>query len=134
MIQKISDLLENSLTYKNRLQLSTHYLLSYISNFHVNILFNNSLIPINSIAFLFSGSGTGKDKSINKLKDLFSNGYDIIENHIEMLIDDMNKGKEKPKAFKYVIGDIELSTPEGLLANLDKLTKLGLGSNNVNIL
>lgn len=141
-IIKIVDAIDTKLTQKMKIQLVVHYFTFFASQFRKSILFENQYIPINSISFLFSYSGSGKDTTINKIKSMFRAGMNIIEeervrlNHLRA-IDLLNKSddkKAKLENFLLALPPLEfgLSTPEGLVSSIDTNQMLNIGSININ--
>ena len=59
---------------------------SFASQFKRNLmLWDDSSIPLNSIAFVLTGSGAGKDSSVKAARKCFSPGYDAILKNREAL-------------------------------------------------
>jgi len=55
-------------------------LILYASHLRRNMThWDGGSIPVNSIAFVIAGSGTGKDSSVNAARKCFKPGYDIIK-------------------------------------------------------
>lgn len=141
-IVKIVDAIDTKLTQKMKVQLVSHYFTFFASQFRKPILFENQLIPINSISFLFSYSGSGKDTTINKIKSMMRNGLNVIEEErnrlnnvraIELLEQSDNK-KDRLEDYLLSLPPLEfgLSTPEGLASSIETNQILKLGSININ--
>lgn len=141
-IVKIVDAIDTKLTQKMKVQLVSHYFTFFASQFRKPILFENQLIPINSISFLFSYSGSGKDTTINKIKSMMRSGLNVIEEErnrlnnvraIELLEQSDNK-KDRLEDYLLSLPPLEfgLSTPEGLASSIETNQILKLGSININ--
>lgn len=131
--------LDTNLTNKQKLQLVCHYLCTYASQFRIPIFFDNQNIPINSISFLFSYSGSGKDTTINKIRQIFNNSYDLIYKYLEhknneQALEQCNGDPSKIDKYLYKLPPLEvgISTPEGLLDSINTLQNFDIGSINVN--
>lgn len=141
-IIKIVEALDSKLTTKMKIQLVSHYFAFFASQFRKPILFENQLIPINSIAFLFSYSGSGKDTTINKIRSIMRKGISIIDeerdrlNHLRAveLFNQSKDKKAKLENFMLNLPPLEfgLSTPEGLASSIDTNQELNIGSININ--
>lgn len=56
---------------------------TFASQFKRKILLSDdTLVPINAISFVITGSGKGKDSSVKAARKCFKDGYDLIYNHI----------------------------------------------------
>lgn len=141
-IVKIVGAIDTKLTQKMKVQLVSHYFTFFASQFRKPILFENQLIPINSISFLFSYSGSGKDTTINKIKSMMRSGLNVIEEErnrlnnvraIELLEQSDNK-KDRLEDYLLSLPPLEfgLSTPEGLASSIETNQILKLGSININ--
>lgn len=141
-IVKIVDAIDTKLTQKMKVQLVAHYFSFFASQFRKPILFENQLIPINSISFLFSYSGSGKDTTINRIKDIFRESMEVIEDERQRLnnvravelLNQSNDKKAKLDDFLISLPPLEfgLSTPEGLVSTIDTNQMINIGSLNVN--
>ena len=142
IVERIVEVLDTKLPYTCKLQLSSYFITFLASQFREPILLNGNKITINSIAFLFSQSGTGKDTTINKLMDLIRPSLDLIlDRRDEMnadrafqLLQDSGNEKKTVKDFLVDLPDIYLgvSTDEGLVQALEDNNKIPLGSISVN--
>lgn len=55
-------------------------LTTFASQFRRNLrLWDDSSIPVNSVSFVITGSGDGKDSSVKAARKCFTSGYDMIE-------------------------------------------------------
>ncbi|HEG8132221.1 TPA: hypothetical protein SFZ56_000515, partial [Campylobacter coli] len=70
--------LDTRLEDRMKLQLVVHSFINLFSNLRIPISIDNQLVPINSIAFLFSPSGSGKDSTINKINGILSSSVGLI--------------------------------------------------------
>jgi hypothetical protein len=62
-------------------------LTSFAAQFRRNIeLADGTEVPVNAISFVISGSGAGKDSSVNKARKCFKTGLDMIEDHRKKLV------------------------------------------------
>jgi hypothetical protein len=72
------------ITDKMRLMIAKSEIVLYAGMFNRNMsLWNDSNIPINSISFIVSASGTGKDKAARGIRKCFDDGYTIINHQRE---------------------------------------------------
>ncbi|HEG8169634.1 TPA: hypothetical protein SFZ82_001783, partial [Campylobacter coli] len=108
----------------------------------IPISIDNQLVPINSIAFLFSPSGSGKDSTINKINGILSSSVGLIldkrnQINFEQAEKLLRNSKEKNVELndfllKLPPLDIGISTVEGLTSSLEVNQRIPLGSINVN--
>lgn len=142
---KIKDTLDSKLTDKQKIQIICHYMIHFASQFRKAIYFEKGFIPINSIAFLFNYSGSGKDTTIRTIKSIFSDGLKRVEekrnniNNIqaaERYNADVEMGVKgiKIKDYLYKLPPLEfgLSTPEGMISSLETNQMINVGSININ--
>lgn len=128
---------------KMKLTIAVSELIVFTSQFRRNILhWNNSLIPINAITFCLTGSGVGKDSSVNVMRRNFWAGYEKI-NEIR-LNTAISKAIEEAKAKKQVNAStqsvyekfftppiplfVSPSTVEGYIQYLNELDDDGIGA------
>ena len=142
-INELADSIPNKLDPKMKLTIAVSEIILFASQFRRNIKhWNNSLIPINAITFCISGSGTGKDSSINAMRKNFLGGYEVI-NHLRV-----EKAKETAKSIarskglampdspdvyeKFYDKPMPLfvapSTNEGFIQYLNELDRSGIGA------
>lgn len=141
-VLEIVKTLDSKLTEKQKIQLVCHYMVFFASQFRKAILFENQHIPINSIVFLFNYSGSGKDTTINRIRTIFRDGLEVVEEERKRInlaqatekLNACNDNKAKIKDFLYNLPPLEigLSTPEGLVLSLDNNQAIKLGSLNIN--
>lgn len=132
----------NRIHQKMKLTIAVSELVLFASEFRRNILhWNNSLIPINAITFIISGSGFGKDSSINAMRKNFASGYkQINEERKRLAIDRAKKeavSKKQAKSsneevyMKFYKNPMPLfvspSTNEGFIKYLNTLDEDGIG-------
>lgn len=137
---KIVSCLDTDLTKPMKIQLLFHYLTFLVSQFRIPILFNHQYIPINSICFMFSYSGSGKDTTINILRNLIAPSMNLIKNRIDELNFSQSEQKALQKGdndlYKYLIEtppfEIGVSTAEGFIQAIENKQKFPIGSINVN--
>ena len=138
--QHIIDSIPTQLTPPMKLQLLVHYLTLLMSQFRIPISYNGQLIPINSISFLFSYSGSGKDTTINILKNMIEPSLNLIEEQQQNFnikrAEDIWQRSGKGEIEDYLLNippmEIGISTPEGLIQSLENLSKVPLGAININ--
>ena len=142
-INELADSIPNKLDPKMKLTIAVSEIILFASQFRRNIKhWNNSLIPINAITFCISGSGTGKDSSINAMRKNFLGGYEVI-NHLRV-----EKAKDAAKSIarskglampdspdvyeKFYDKPMPLfvapSTNEGFIQYLNELDRSGIGA------
>ena len=142
-INELADSIPNKLDPKMKLTIAVSEIILFASQFRRNIKhWNNSLIPINAITFCISGSGTGKDSSINAMRKNFLGGYEVI-NHLRV-----EKAKDTAKSIarskglampdspdvyeKFYDKPMPLfvapSTNEGFIQYLNELDRSGIGA------
>lgn len=134
--------LDTRLEDRMKLQLVVHSFINLISNLRIPISIDNQLVPINSIAFLFSPSGSGKDSTINKINGILSSSVELIldkrnQINFEQAEKLLRNSKEKNVELndfllKLPPLDIGISTVEGLTSSLEVNQRIPLGSINVN--
>lgn len=126
-----------------KLTIAVSELILYMSQFRRNIkIWNNSLIPINAITFCITGSGVGKDSSINAMRKNYRLGYEHInairEEKAVLKAIEQAKAKKLAKAdsietySKFLKKPIPLftapSTVEGYIAYLNSIDSDGIGA------
>ncbi|EPX3987289.1 hypothetical protein ACWZUH_000024 [Campylobacter fetus] len=142
-INELADSIPNKLDPKMKLTIAVSEIILFASQFRRNIKhWNNSLIPINAITFCISGSGTGKDSSINAMRKNFLGGYEVI-NHLRVeKAKDAAKSIAKSKGLampdspdvyeKFYDKPMPLfvapSTNEGFIQYLNELDRSGIGA------
>lgn len=142
-INELADSIPNKLDPKMKLTIAVSEIILFASQFRRNIRhWNNSLIPINAITFCISGSGTGKDSSINAMRKNFLGGYEVI-NHLRVeKAKDAAKSIAKSKGLampdnpdvyeKFYDKPMPLfvapSTNEGFIQYLNELDRSGIGA------
>lgn len=133
---------EESVSEKMKLTLAVNEIILFASQFRKNIAhWNGSKIPINSISFVFSKSGTSKDKSINLLRKTFTQGYEFLneireENALEnakSLLESQGKDPDNMTLLNKVYTKpsplfVAPSTNEGFIQHLNELDEEGIGS------
>ncbi len=142
LIHNLTNVIQTKLEQRMKLQLAVHNLVFYISQFRPNVVYIGQAIPINSIAFLFSQSGTGKDTSINQIKRVFESSFDLIEDRrMQLNTIRANKLLEANINSKATLEDymlrlpelnVGVSTDEGLILSIAEAQKISLGSLNIN--
>ena len=132
-----------SIPYRMKLTIAASELVLFASHLRRNINhWNGSMIPINAISFVISGSGSGKDSSVSATRKCFKDGYIIIEakrkdiatNNAQKLA--MAAGKSDPhewntyKEFYRVPNPLFVapSTSEGFIQHLNDLDSAGIGA------
>lgn len=142
-LEKLSSVIpEESVSDKMKLTLAVNEIILFASQFRKNIQhWNGSKIPINSISFVFSKSGTSKDKSINLLRKTFTKGYELLNELREEKA--LERAKNKVRAKGKDDSDPNLiakeyrkpnplfvapSTNEGFIQHLNELDEEGIGS------
>ena len=128
---------------KMKLTIAVSEFILFASQFRRNILhWNTSSIPINAITFCITGSGVGKDSSINAMRKNYRLGYEFINSvregkAIEAAIRSAkNKNLAKadtPEVYsKFYSPPIPLfaapSTVEGYIAYLNEIDEDGIGA------
>lgn len=138
-IKEIVNSFTTSLNDKMKLQLFIHYLSVWASQFRIPVFLNRQYIPINSIGFLFAPSGSGKDTTINQIKNIFKNSFESInaylqEKNIEQARARAEKSTNEYTSYLEYIPPLEIgiSTAEGLLSSIQSLQKFDIGSLNIN--
>lgn len=59
--------------------ISATQLIVFASQFRRNILlWDNTLVPVNTISFCIAGSGMGKDSAVHASRKCFKSGYDLV--------------------------------------------------------
>lgn len=103
---------------------------------------NGSLIPINAISFVISGSGSGKDSSVSAARKCFSDGYKLLDTKRKDIATQkairaaMTAGKDTPEEWNtykefYVAPNplfVAPSTSEGFIQHLNDLDAAGIGA------
>lgn len=120
---------------------ANYTLANFISQFHIRFDLNGTLIPVNYIGFLLSGSGNGKDSSINAQEQALEKGYNAIDHY--------RKEAEIARAKRQALeqeGDEavwkqfykqplplanSLSTVEGIISRLNKFKRDGIGMSSI---
>jgi len=78
--QTVDSINNPQIPYRFKLTIAASELVLFASHFRRNIEhWNGSMIPINSLSFVISGSGSGKDSAVNAARKCFKEGYAIIE-------------------------------------------------------
>lgn len=131
--------IDTNLTEKMKYQIVCHYLTHLVSQLRIPVVFNNQRIPINSISFLFSYSGSGKDTTINKIKNLIEPAMSLIETRRKDINEEQARelAGDNPKDIAKYLNklpplEVGISTAEGLVASISECQKLPLGSININ--
>ncbi len=129
--------------YRFKLTIAVSELILFASQLRRNIHhWNGSMIPINAISFVISGSGSGKDSSVSAARKCFSEGYKIIETKRKEIATQnaiksaMLSGKPDPQEYNtyrdYYITPNPLfvapSTSEGFIKHLNDLDSAGIGA------
>ena len=130
-------------TEKMKLTIAVSEFILFASQFRRNILhWNTSSIPINAITFCITGSGVGKDSSINAMRKNYKLGYEFINSIREnkAVNDAIRSAKNKNLAkadtlevySKFYSPPIPLfaapSTVEGYIAYLNEIDDTGIGA------
>lgn len=139
-VKNIVGILNSKLTHSMKIQLVSHFFCVWASQFRIPIRLEGQDIPINSIAFLFSYSGSGKDTTITAIKNIFKKSFERIKDTLNMInmeqaeIKAANVKNGKLDNFLTPIPPLEIgiSTPEGLMKSLDNLNQFNFGSLNIN--
>ena len=115
----------------------------YASQFRRNILhWNGTEVPINAISFVVTGSGDGKDSTLNAVRRCFSTGYNMINDRRKELAkqsaiqEAREAGESNPTAWEvyknYYRAPNPLfvapSTTEGFIQHLNDLDYDGIGA------
>ena len=132
-----------SIPYRMRLTLAVSELITYISQFRINIRhWNDSLIPINAITFCIATSGASKDSSARAVRKCFEEGYSIInkvrkeEAKNRAIAQAKDNGCDVPESFAcykdfYKAPNplfVGISTNEGFIQHLNDLAEDTLGA------
>lgn len=133
----------NKIPLKMKLSIVMSELVLFISQFRKNIAHpNTSKIPINAISFCITGSGAGKDSSVNIVRKNFAKGYEVINQLREQRAIDKAiakavkekkaKASEESVYMQYYSKPYPLfaapSTPEGYISYLNELDNDGIGA------
>jgi hypothetical protein len=132
-----------AIPYRMKLTIAASELVLFASHLRRNIRhWNGSMIPINSISFVISGSGSGKDSSVSAARKCFKEGYSIIEAKRKDIATKnaqkqaMAAGKNDPnewntyKEFYQTPNPLFVapSTSEGFIQHLNDLDAAGIGA------
>lgn len=132
-----------NIPYRMKLTIAASELVLFASHLRRNIHhWNGSFIPINSISFVISGSGSGKDSSVSAARKCFSEGYKVIETKRKEVATQkaitaaMLAGKQNPSEWEnykdYYSAPNPLfvapSTSEGFIQHLNDLDAAGIGA------
>lgn len=130
------------------LQMKSVIAVSQLTNFAAQFRRNIKLwdgsteVPVNAISFVISGSGAGKDSSVNAARKCFKSGYELIENtrYREVVKDAIKAADVAEEEFpddyatykKYMKPippiDITPSTGPGLIKHVNDIADLGITS------
>lgn len=130
------------------LQMKAVIAVAQLTNFAAQFRRNISLwdgdteVPVNAISFVISGSGAGKDSSVNAARKCFKEGYEIIEKvrYNAVVKDAIQSAKSAEEEFpedyatyrKYMKPippvDITPSTGPGLIRHVNDIANLGITS------
>jgi hypothetical protein len=130
--------------YRMKTAIAVSEFILFFSQFQKKIkLHDDTLVPINGITFIISGSGSGKDSSKNRVRSCFGPGYMVInqkrkENAKRRAIESAREdGLENPEAFEVYksyyrspnpLFSAPSSTIEGLTMDFNALEAEGLGA------
>ena len=144
IIRQIVDSINSpQIPYRMKLTIAASELVLFASHLRRNIRhWNGSLIPINAISFVISGSGSGKDSSVSAARKCFSLGYKVIESKRKEIATQnaiklaMAAGKTDPhewntyKEFYQAPNPLFVapSTSEGFIQHLNDLDSAGIGA------
>ena len=132
-----------AIPYRMKLTIAASELVLFSSHLRRPIKhWNGSLIPINAISFVISGSGSGKDSSVSAARKCFKDGYAIIEAKRKDIATRnaqqaaMSAGKADPHEWNtykefYVAPNplfVAPSTSEGFIQHLNDLDAAGIGA------
>lgn len=132
--------LKSKLTLPMKMQLVAHYFCVWASQFRKPIVYDGNRIPINSIAFLFSYSGSGKDTTKTAICDkIFGESFSYIGSMLKIQNEEQAElkmqvegAKNSAKFIKPIPPlEIGISTPEGLLKSIENLNEFNFGSLNL---
>ena len=145
ILSKIVDAIPNQgIPSRMKYTIAISELILFASHMRKNIAhWNGSLIPINTISFSISGSGTGKDSSVKAARKCFSSGYQILDKKRKDIATEKAiklatlAGKENPedwavyKEFWRSPDDLFASpdsTLKGLIKHFNALEDSGIGA------
>ena len=131
----------NSIPISMAVSFGIYSMANFISQFQWKINLGGSKIPTNTISFLLSGSGNGKDSTVNAQRKAMDAGYILIEGKRE----EANKERAKARAEEEDGDDSNwqkfykeplplensISTVEGLTYRLNTFSKAGLGMSSI---
>ncbi len=119
-------------------------LTNFAAQFRRNIALwdGDTEVPVNAISFVISGSGAGKDSSVNSARKCFKAGYELIEDmrYKEVVKDAIQSARYEEEEFpddyatyrKYMKPippvDITPSTGPGLIKHVNDIANLSLSS------
>jgi len=80
IVQQGMDTVAGEIPFKLKLAITLSELITFVSHIRKPIeLYDGTLVPVNSIVFALSASGTSKDKSLNAIRKALQGGYDTLE-------------------------------------------------------
>lgn len=132
-----------TVTERMKATVAVSQLMTFASQFKRNIeLWDETLVPINSISFIIAGSGAGKDSAVNSARKCFAPGYKMIEStreaqaRAEAIGAATQKGEDLPteydvyKAYLPPIPPIDImpTTEPGLIQHINDIGNLKLSA------
>ena len=139
IVQKATEVVYSGIPYKLKVAMAISEVITFTSHLRKNIeLFDGTIVPCNSIAFLLAKSGASKDSSVSAIRKAFKPAYNLIEQKRKdkakgiaekhALLD----GKQKEEWLNYYEAPKDLfpalATPEGLVLHLHNLEVSGIGA------
>ncbi len=141
--QTVESINNPQIPYRFKLTIAASELVLFASHFRRNIEhWNGSMIPINSLSFVISGSGSGKDSAVNSVRKCFKEGYIIIEDKRKAVAtqnairsaqlagkpdpDEWNTYKEFYEKPEDLFASVD-STQKGLMKHFNTLEESGIG-------
>ena len=85
LIESISNAITNyTVPHKMKSVVAVHHIVAFASQFNRKIeLWDQTIVPINSVSFVICGSGVGKDSSHRAAYRCFEPGYELITKDLE---------------------------------------------------
>lgn len=143
----VQQLVNSTKNIQNNIPLSmstifaNYTLANFISQFQVRIDLDGSLIPVNMVGFLLSGSGLGKDSTITGQERAVEKGYNVIQRYRENIYKERatKTAEEKegdPGMWRQFFKHPEplqnsISTVEGLSKRLNNFKRDGIGMSSI---
>ena len=144
IIERVADAIPfENIPVRMKYTIAVSEVMLYASQFRRNMqMWDGTSVPINSVAFVITGSGQNKDSSVNAARRCFNLGYDMINDRRKNLAkrsaikQAQEAGVEPPftydkyKQFYRTPNPlfVAISTNEGFIQHLNDLDYDGIGS------